>query len=667
MAFDDSRLNIALDTLGGGALRMACYETADELSTVISSGHLQHAARKGLRVGDLVVVRFETTNEHRLFTVSSVDLAGHVTITPDVSDTVNVADFGARGDGTTGFDSLPAFNAAVAKIPAGKTGRVFIPRSAGAYYLSGAVTVSGGRNITFDMEEGADIIGGPAVKFPWPTRFVWQPGPTVRHEESHGTNDPAQGDTIHSYEVISNLGPNPAVGKRLDYASRFYGDGFDLGTAIICTWNRNAGQDLGAMFARWTVAISPDQGGAGTTWSTMCEEYNWTNRYADTGWSETRSSLGNWCGGIQLVPEAATFGAGGTTYNSLFHMAICHSGSLKADGIPAQCWNGILGEHGAIAGGGYFIYTTGRDPIKDNWAGYTDPKAVLGAAGNWTYGFKLNAATFSGQQAVALGKTHRIAWLDANDTTLSELYRGKVTTTNPNDSDDSVQGYGPSSQWVNTATRETFVCLDATPGAAVWQPVRANSPTYSGLTVSKVGSAADATFAVAGEAGHGRVVQFLTGATLRWALGASVSPETGSNLGSRFEIYSYADDGSFLGTRLGIHRATGNVGIGTDPLSTADYRLNVAGHVFPSTDNAYSSGTPGHRWSTVYGATLTPSAYTVATLPTPGTPGRIAYASDGRAFDGAGIQEGAGSGTGCLVTDNGTAWKIVGTNVTVSA
>jgi hypothetical protein len=29
--------------------------------------------------------------------------------------------------------------------------------------------------------------------------------------------------------------------------------------------------------------------------------------------------------------------------------------------------------------------------------------------------------------------------------------------------------------------------------------------------------------------------------------------------------------------------------------------------------------------------------------------------------------EGSGAGTGVLVTYNGTAWKIVGTNVTVSA
>jgi hypothetical protein len=60
-------------------------------------------------------------------------------------------------------------------------------------------------------------------------------------------------------------------------------------------------------------------------------------------------------------------------------------------------------------------------------------------------------------------------------------------------------------------------------------------------------------------------------------------------------------------------------------------------------------------------------SYTVATLPTAGTAGRMAYASNCRAFNGAGTQEAAGAGTGSLVIDNGSAWKIAGTNVTAVA
>jgi hypothetical protein len=60
-------------------------------------------------------------------------------------------------------------------------------------------------------------------------------------------------------------------------------------------------------------------------------------------------------------------------------------------------------------------------------------------------------------------------------------------------------------------------------------------------------------------------------------------------------------------------------------------------------------------------------SYTVSTLPAAGNAGRMAFASNCRMFNGAGTQEGAGAGTGGLVVDNGTAWKIAGTNVTAIA
>ncbi len=60
-------------------------------------------------------------------------------------------------------------------------------------------------------------------------------------------------------------------------------------------------------------------------------------------------------------------------------------------------------------------------------------------------------------------------------------------------------------------------------------------------------------------------------------------------------------------------------------------------------------------------------SYTVGTLPTPSTAGRIAWASNGRGFNGAGTLEGAGAGTGVLVVDTGSAWRVAGTNQTVQA
>lgn len=66
------------------------------------------------------------------------------------------------------------------------------------------------------------------------------------------------------------------------------------------------------------------------------------------------------------------------------------------------------------------------------------------------------------------------------------------------------------------------------------------------------------------------------------------------------------------------------------------------------------------------GITLRFATYTVATLPA-GSTGDTVFATDCRVFNGAGTQEGAGLGTGGLVTYNGAAWKIEGTNVTAVA
>lgn len=68
----------------------------------------------------------------------------------------------------------------------------------------------------------------------------------------------------------------------------------------------------------------------------------------------------------------------------------------------------------------------------------------------------------------------------------------------------------------------------------------------------------------------------------------------------------------------------------------------------------------------IFSGVLKLKSYTVATLPT-GVAGDMVFATDCRVFNGAGTQEGAGTGTGGVVSHNGTAWKIAGTNVTAVA
>lgn len=57
----------------------------------------------------------------------------------------------------------------------------------------------------------------------------------------------------------------------------------------------------------------------------------------------------------------------------------------------------------------------------------------------------------------------------------------KTATTDPTITDDSTQGYEVGSTWVNTQTDESFTCVDAAPGSAIWL-----STTSGGGTASEV-------------------------------------------------------------------------------------------------------------------------------------------------------------------------------------
>jgi len=59
-----------------------------------------------------------------------------------------------------------------------------------------------------------------------------------------------------------------------------------------------------------------------------------------------------------------------------------------------------------------------------------------------------------------------------------------AAVTNPAAANDSTQGYAVGSHWVNTATQEVFVCANAAAGAAVWTYV--SNPSNAKVTVSTV-------------------------------------------------------------------------------------------------------------------------------------------------------------------------------------
>jgi hypothetical protein len=79
-----------------------------------------------------------------------------------------------------------------------------------------------------------------------------------------------------------------------------------------------------------------------------------------------------------------------------------------------------------------------------------------------------------------------------------------------------------------------------------------------------------------------RAVVFRTGDATRWTFATNGEAETGSNAGSNFLIGRYSDAGAYLGSALGINRATGNVTVAgrlTAAPATADSNLMTLGQL----------------------------------------------------------------------------------------
>lgn len=176
-----------------------------------------------------------------------------------------------------------------------------------------------------------------------------------------------------------------------------------------------------------------------------------------------------------------------------------------------------------------------------------------------------------------------------------------------------------------------------------WTSTKAES--YLPFSISS--AAGEAQLSLNSLAGQASSIYFRSGGVVRWKM-LKGNAETGSDAGGDLIVNSYTDAGGYKATPLSILRQTGRV-VTSYALQAA--QLDIAGS------------------NTVIDANrlIFARSYTVGTLPTAGAAGRTAYASNARVFNGAGTQEGAGAGTGSLVNDNGTAWKLPGTNVTAAA
>jgi len=134
----------------------------------------------------------------------------------------------------------------------------------------------------------------------------------------------------------------------------------------------------------------------------------------------------------------------------------------------------------------------------------------------------------------------------------------------------------------------------------------------------------------------------------------------GSATASDWSLLRYNLSGVFQGTAINVALSTGDTQIGSTTEATA---INAA--------SFYTAGGLGVAKKIIAAGQIRPGTFTVAGLPA-GATGDVAYATNGRAMVGstgaANITvQGAAAGTGALVSYNGSAWKLAGTNETVQA
>ncbi len=137
--------------------------------------------------------------------------------------------------------------------------------------------------------------------------------------------------------------------------------------------------------------------------------------------------------------------------------------------------------------------------------------------------------------------------------------------------------------------------------------------------------------------------------------------EDGNNLSVRNAILDTPSTGGIVNIQMSSGRLiigpSGTLEIRASSGGSVDARLYRSAASVITLDNG-----SGGAAAFVATGTITPGVYTVAGLPAAGTAGRVAFASNGRKNG-----EGAASGTGVLVFDDGTAWRACDTGATVAA
>lgn len=135
------------------------------------------------------------------------------------------------------------------------------------------------------------------------------------------------------------------------------------------------------------------------------------------------------------------------------------------------------------------------------------------------------------------------------------------------------------------STDNALVRFDGTGGKTVQNSgitVNDSGNVSSDLTVDKatpsvtLSGSGDASLNLQGAAGSYSTIRMRSGSTNRWGLARSNVAESGSNVGSDFQLNRFSDAGSLLGSALTIYRSSGLFSLGSVG-ATAGLELGTSG------------------------------------------------------------------------------------------
>jgi hypothetical protein len=229
--------------------------------------------------------------------------------------------------------------------------------------------------------------------------------------------------------------------------------------------------------------------------------------------------------------------------------------------------HGVLDASGLVLNGNDTTYAT-YDGIR--WMTQVDPpggdEIARVSAGRWGYGAGMyqldiiaNPTLITGKVSdlVAVAKSKTASGDGSTDITAGLSSRAIGTTSASAAAALTVQ-YTPGGKGasvtvnVGSSGSSVTVGLDASQ-IALFEPTR----MWLGRQLQAAASVAE-QISLRNSSGYYRLIEFMSGTSSRWKLGANSTSESGSNVGSDFIIRAYNDSGESLGDSMTITRSTHN-------------------------------------------------------------------------------------------------------------